>query len=120
MVGHHANDQIGKEEWVLMYDVLRFSVSFIETMLCRVMNGSGIVGLGGMHLVSHWAAHPNLSIVRPLLECSKVSSYCMTGPVSHHPFPPTPLPFPPITPLPPLSHRSSPLPSLSPPTVLTD
>lgn len=95
MVGHHANDQIGREKWVVMNDVMKFSVSSVETMLCRVMNGSGIVGLGGMHLVSHWAAHPNLSIVRPLLECSKVSGFCTSPPpIPLFPSPPTPLPPP--------------------------
>jgi hypothetical protein len=54
MVGHHRNDQI-------------------ETMLCRLMMGSGLVGLGGMQSATYWAAHPNLPIVRPLLNCPKSS-----------------------------------------------
>ena len=41
-------------------------------MLCRLMMGSGLVGLGGMQSATYWAAHPNLPIVRPLLNCPKV------------------------------------------------
>ena len=44
----------------------------VETMLGRIMMGYGLVGLGAMYLNSHWAVSPNLSIVRPLLDCSKV------------------------------------------------
>ena len=44
----------------------------VETVLVRMMRGSGIVGLGGMHFTSRWAVYPDLSIVRPLLDCSKV------------------------------------------------
>ena len=43
-----------------------------ETMLCRLMMGSGLVGLGGMLPTTYWAAHPTLPIVRPLLNCHKV------------------------------------------------
>ena len=44
-----------------------------ETMLFRLMMGSGVVGLGGMQLSTYWAEHPTLPIVRPLLHCAKVS-----------------------------------------------
>ena len=43
---------------------------------------SGVVGLGGMHLVSYWAVTPKLPIVRPLLGCAKVElmlSLCLSN-----------------------------------------
>ena len=60
--------------------------------------GSGVVGLGGMHPLGHFAHYPGLAIVRPLLDCSKVRCFTeMDLVVIRTPFP-----------LPLLSHPHSP------------
>ena len=90
-----------------------------ETMLCRLMAGSGVVGLGGMQLITHWATHPNLPIIRPLLHCNKVyTNYLSLTHSLSLPLSPSLLPLSPsLLPLSPSLLPLSPSLSLSPPSL---
>lgn len=58
-VGHHADDQA-------------------ETVLLHLLRGSGIGGLAGMAAQSPLPEHPDLTLIRPLLDVSRadIEAYC--------------------------------------------
>lgn len=57
--GHHANDQV-------------------ETILMRIVRGSGIKGLRGMQMSSPMPYHGDLTLIRPLLNVTReaIEAYC--------------------------------------------
>jgi len=67
VTGHTASDQV-------------------ETVLLHLIRGSGLAGLAGMRPRSPWpfAGHPDLALVRPLLELSRQETerYCQEGGLS--------------------------------------
>ncbi|MEO0564492.1 MAG: tRNA lysidine(34) synthetase TilS [Chloroflexota bacterium] len=59
-VGHHANDQA-------------------ETVLMRLIRGTGLHGLAGMRWTRALPYHPHLTLIRPLLGVTRaqINAYCM-------------------------------------------
>lgn len=59
ITGHHADDQV-------------------ETILMRALRGTGVRGLGGMRQSAPLPYHPDLTVVRPLLDVTRaeLEAYC--------------------------------------------